>query len=361
MAMTAKKAGNMQKSIDQKTQLHERLWHKPTEAKRLVTFGFPSTIPAFDMREIFNNPAKSLDYQMRRLAKVLETEDDSIPMIRVEVGTGLPASAFGAELEFRTDNMPAVKTHPIATEHDLEKLLKIDLSNKGFFGQAYKLIDYFKKNKPDWVRLCQCDMQGPWNTAQLLMGDKIFYDIYDNIKLVCTLLDAVTDFMIRTIPDMKAKIGEEWNYFYLQGTKIPGASRLVNCSTDMISDDFYYQCLLERDSRFFEAMGGGMMHICGNNSHCIKHFNTITKLRGLEINFNYLDVFTVSKMLREDIVLICTGPVEYPLLTPLGENTLGRFCKGEFPGKKNILFHFDDPADLEKCKKLGAAVRQSNR
>ena len=55
------------------------------------------------------------------------------------------------------------------------------------------------------------------------------------------------------------------------------------------------------------------------------------------MNFNYLDNFKVADMLREDIVLICAGPVEYPLLTELGEITLNRFYRGEFSAKKNIF------------------------
>ena len=61
-------------------------------------------------------------------------------------------------------------------------------------------------------------------------------------------------------------------------------------------------------------------------------------------------------MLREDILLMCTGPVEYPLLTPLGEETLNKFYRGVFPDKKNIMFNFNDPVDSEKCKKLYDAV-----
>ena len=167
--------------------------------------------------------------------------------------------------------------------------------------------------------------------------------------------------MIEAIGPMKKAIGEQWDCFYLQGTKIPGASRLCNCSTDMISADFYEAHVLERDCRFFDAMNGGFMHICGNNGHCFKHFNRIDKLHGIEFNFNYQDLFQVADLLREDMVLLCTGPVEPPLLTPLGNATIEQLCRGEFPDKKNILFYFNDPADLDQCKKLYDAVHRGNR
>ena len=67
-----------------------------------------------------------------------------------------------------------------------------------------------------------------------------------------------------------------------------------------------------------------------------------------EIDFN--DNFKVAYMLKEDIVLICAGPVEPLLLTELGEATLNKLYNREFPDKRNMVFHFNDPVDLGKCK-----------
>jgi hypothetical protein len=357
--VTEKECGKIMETevIDKMIKKHEKLWNDPSNAEYLVTFAW-SAENDIDFSRIVSDSAKSLEHSLAKWQRGSGFEDDSIPVLRVEIGTGLVASAFGAELLIKPDNLPAVKTQPIQNIDDLGKVKMPDPLNSGYFPQIYKHIEYFRKKMPSDFRLCQCDMQGPWNSAQLLVGNKIFLDIYDDPKFICSVLDAMTDFMIKAIPPMKQAIGEEWDSFYLQGTKIPGASRLCNCSTDMISPDFYEENVLERDNRFLEAMNGGMMHICGNNSHCIQHFNKIEKLKGLEVNFNYLDAFKIADMLREDIVLLCTGPVEYPLLTPLGLATLNKFYKGEFPDKKNIFFHFNDPVDLDKCKKLYDAVHE---
>lgn len=346
----------------EKLAKHEKLWDNPVSAERLVTFGF-SVDPAkkFNLIDAMNDPAVALDYSLAKLKPALEADDDTIPMIRVQFGTVLVASAYGAQINIRENNLPAVKNHPIASLEDFEKVKSPDPQKGGWFPKAYEFIEYFKQNMPAGIKLSQLDMQGPWNTAQLLAGENIFYNVYDNPDLICAMLDSITDFMIEAIPAMKKTIGEPWECFYLQGSKIPGASRLVNCSTDMISADTYAKYVFPRDFRFMEAMGGGMIHICGNNPHCIEHFNKIDKLNGLEIAFNYLDVFKVADMLREDIVLICTGPVEFPLLTPLGKATLEKFYKGYFPDKRNILFHFDDPVDIDKCRKLYDSVHSSNK
>jgi hypothetical protein len=341
----------MTRNVEKLTAQHERLWNHPARGDRLVTFAW-NDIPRADYGKVFADCRESFDFAMGRLEKLMQFPEDSLPMVRVEIGTGLPASAFGAELLISAENLPAVKTHPIRSLTDLAAVRGPNPVSDGLFPQVYRHIKYFRSRLPPGVHLCQCDLQGPWNTAHLLAGDKIFLDIYDDVELVDRLLDRTTDFMIQAVRKMKEAVGEPWSHFYLQGTKIPGASRLCNCSTDMISGDFYERHLLPCDRRVFDAMGGGFMHICGNNAHCIPHFNKIAKLRGLEVNFNYLDIFKVSDLLREDMVLMCTGPVDPPLLTPLGESTLNRLCRGEYPGKRNILFHFDDPADADKCKRL---------
>ena len=349
----------MTDTIAKNVEKQDKLWQAPTRADRVVTFGF-SALGTRDLSRLALDPSLSLQYALDKWHQRGDIIDDAIPMLRCEIGTGLVASAFGAELMFKPRAMPAVVTHPIQSLGDLERAGTPDPSASGYLTHMFAIIDYFKQNMPADFALCQCDLQGPWNTAQLLAGDKIFLDIYDDIHFVSTLLDAVTDFTIACVHRMKQAINEPSDYFHLQGIRIRGGSRICNCSTDMISPDFYARHLLPRDLRFFDAVGGGLMHICGNIPHCIEHFNRIGGLNALEINFNYLDVFDVADTVRDDVVLFCTGPVEFPLLTPLGKRTLDRFYDGTFPDKRNMVFHFNDPADPDKCKQLYDAVQQSN-
>lgn len=341
--------------VDRLMARHRELWATPGSGMRLTTFGC-SEAPGTDLREVWNDPAAAMAFSLARLRRVLEYEDDTIPMVRVECGTGLMASAFGAEIGVTETQWPFVKTHPIPTRDRLALMRYSDLNRAGAFPKALRFIRYYRENLPPHVRISQCDLQGPWNTAHLLAGDKLFTDVYDDPDFVAELLDAVTDAMIDAVPRMKEAVGEPDDCFFLQGTCTPGGSRLCNCSTEMISPDFYEEIVLPRDNRFFELFAG-MMHICGNHPQCIPHFNMIERLRGLEINFNYLDLFEVSEILRDDIILWCTGPVEPPLLTPLGRRTIGRFAAGEFPAGRNIFFNFDDPADAERAAYLKEITR----
>ena len=339
------------KRVEELEKKHSRLWSGKPVNERLVTFGC-SKVENMDWKKMWNDPAELLECTLKRLERILATGDDTIPMVRVDLGTVLFPMAFGCEVRIDKDALPAVTTHPVSDAGLLEAVRKPDPMSAGGFPKAYEFIKYFRENLPAGIRLSQCDSQGPWNIAHQLAGDQIFFDIFDKPEFVGELLDAVSDFIIAAIPPMKEAIGEESDKFYLQGTCTPGAGRICNCSTDMISPDFYEEMVLERDNRVFEAIGGGMMHNCASNIKSLAYANSIKNLKCVEIAFNYADLFEVADVVREDIVLIACGPVDPPLLTPLGQKTLDRFAKREFPDKTNILYHLDDPIDDDRVKYL---------
>lgn len=339
------------KRTEEMERKHARLWSSDPLKERLITFGC-SKLAGVEKGKLWTDPQALLDFCLQRLERVLATGDDTIPMVRVDLGTILFPASFGCDVLVAENSWPAIKTHPVSTPESLANVRHPDPIRSGLLPKAYEFISYFRENLPEGIRLSQCDTQGPWNVAHLMAGDQIFFAMYDDPAFVEQLLDAVADFTIAAIPPMKEAVGEASDTFYLQGTCCPGGGRICNCSTEMISPDFYEQTVLERDNRVFEAMGGGMLHNCAGNVTSLAHANRIKTLRCVEMAFNYADVFDVANTLREDIVLIVCGPVDPPLLTPLGAKTLDRFAKGEFPNKTNILYRFDDPVDEDRTKYL---------
>jgi len=331
---------------------HAKLWSSAPPKERLVTFGCSKIPEAINWQQMWDDPQKLFQFCMQRLEHILSTGDDTIPMVRVDLGTVLFPMAFGCDVHIEKNGMPAISSHPITTPEALEKVRNLDPLISGQFKKAYEFIKYFRKNLPAGIRLSQCDSQGPWNIAHQLAGDQIFFDIFDNPAFVTGLLDTVSDFIISAIPPMKEAVDENPDKFYLQGTCTPGGGRICNCSTDMISPDFYEKVILERDNRVLEAIGGGMLHNCASNIKSLAHANKIKSLKCVEIAFNYADLFEIADIIRDDIVLIACGPVDPPLLTPLGEKTLNRFANGVFPDKTNILYHLDDPIDDDRTKWL---------
>lgn len=339
------------KRVAELEKKYAALWDPSAPHERMVTIAY-STLEGMNWQDVWSDPQTSLDFSLKRLAKTMALGDDTLPMVRVEMGTVLLASAFGCEVRVEPTAWPAVLTHPITSPEALANVRHPDPLTAGELPRALRFMKYFRENLPTDVRLSQCDTQGPWNIAHLIAGDQIFYDVMDDPDSVGDLLDAVADLTLDFVPRMREVIQEPEDAFYLQGMYCPGGVRICNCSTDMISPDFYAEQILERDARVLDAMGGGLMHICGSSLGAIPYFNKLDSLRSLEIALNHTDTFAAADLLREDIVLRVTGPVDPPLLTPLGESMLARFARGEFPDKKNIVFHFNDPVDEDRAKWL---------
>ena len=65
------------------------------------------------------------------------------------------------------------------------------------------------------IRLTQPDMQGPFCNLQLIRGDQLFYDLYDDPDMIHEALDLITDTMIacqQALPTLNDKAGEEAHY-----------------------------------------------------------------------------------------------------------------------------------------------------
>jgi hypothetical protein len=339
---------------------HERLWANDPEAERLVVVRRDSLVD-IPWRERMNDPSRMFEAEMQGVRYHLETGDDSLPTCRVEFGTGLMASVFGVEM-LVTDSGCPFASHDTVVKSiaDLKPVEEIDPMKEGELGHLYEHMAYFKKHLPAGVHLSQADLQGPWNTAHLIRGNDIFTDVYDYPELVEAILDHVTRAMQKVVQPMKEFLGEPTDAYYLHGAKSRGGGRICNCTTDMISPGFYRENILKFDGRFLDSIDGGFVHICGNNSGIVTVFNDIQSLTGLEFNFNYIDLWEISDLLRPDCVLMCSGPVDPPLQTPLGAATLERLFKGELPSRKNIIFSFNDPSSLDYAKRLVGAVRSSN-
>ncbi len=337
---------------------HEILWNGHEKAKPLVTFEI-SVVDQFDMTDIIYNPELNLSYEQTRLKSMKHIQDDSLPIIRPQFGTGLIASAFGSEIIRKKDGMPAVSPKPALNRNDLDDISVPDYMKAGLLENAWDCLDYFLENKSSEFFISQFDLQGPWNTTQLLLGTDVFLSIKDCPDKVCILMDKVTDLMISIAKENKKKLKEPHKNAFMLQTKTIGGSRIANCSTDMISADDYENYVLPRDQRFYDSMNGGIMHICGNQPHCVPVFNKIKNLYGLEFNFNYIDLFEIADLVREDVTLICTGPIEYPLVTNLGQKTINNLYRGVLPDKRNIIFRFNDPENVEKANIMYHQIKEN--
>src|SRR5450759_2655392 len=99
-------------------QRYQRLYLDPEHCSPMFTISVPSPCP-ISWEERLADPLVMLRACLDELSPHLEIEDDHVPTVRVEFGTGQVAAAFGCELVVPPNNLPASRGPVMATAQDV--------------------------------------------------------------------------------------------------------------------------------------------------------------------------------------------------------------------------------------------------
>ena len=222
--------------------------------------------------DYFADPASMLRYQERGWERHLaEVGDDATPYFMPWFGTGVLASAFGAQVRFpdRMDADPAVAGSVIERPADIARLRKPDPERDGLMPAVLRCIAHARAHGDLPVGLT--DMNSPLSTAAQLCGyDRLFVWMYDEPGAVHELMDRVTDAFIEWVKVQKEVIGEPLDASNgLQGIWSPPGVGVWASDDDLVSigADHYERFVAPRLGRAFTAFGGGSLHFCGSGSH----------------------------------------------------------------------------------------------
>ena len=296
----------------------------PMIVARVAEIGLPS------WEERLADPLVMLKAELDNLRHHLEMEDDCVPTVRVEFGTAQIAAAFGCKIFIPPNSLPAAGSYVLKNSSDVYKL-KMPSLKAGWYEKLCDYTEVFLENLPKGVHIQHPDIQSTFNTAHLIRGNDIFLDFYDDPEALCTLLDTVTDYMIKLVPYLKGMISSDREWFFDWGSMWKGTARISNCSMHMISPDFYRDYVLPRDMRLMESIGGGRIHYCGTQGEVIDYFFQNPLISGLDYDGNYHDLWDISKK----------APDKVTLLQSMSANsqTVQRLLNGDWPEKRNIILN----------------------
>lgn len=308
---------------------YKRLYEQPRQCRPMIIINIVGSM-AISWEEKLSDPLVMLKAKLDDIKLHLEIEDDFLPSVRVDFGTGIIASAFGCEITYPENNLPAVKSHPLKNIDDVYKL-KMPGLDAGMFAKIFDWVEIWKKNLPDWIRMQQPDIQGPFNNAHLIRGNDILLDFYDDAQAVERLLDVITDYTIDAVRKINGLIGVEDGWFCdWGGAYWKGAARISNCSAEMISPEFYSNHVLACDVRLLSSVGGGRMHYCGRHRAVINEFFKNPNITGLDIDASIHDLWEVAECAPEKLVLVFQ---DYNGSFP----GIDRLLDGDWPQKRNIV------------------------
>jgi len=169
--------------IDDLLVNYKRFADDPDNAEPMFIVNAPGK-GEFSSREQFNDPDKMLRAGLAGLQRHFDIGDDSIPALRADFGTGMVASAFGCGIMEMEDSPAAVKSHVLEDADFNDPLPNPGLSD-GMFKKVEEFGAYFKEYIPEYVRMGVPDLQGPFNNAHLIRGNKIFLDFFD--EMYCSI------------------------------------------------------------------------------------------------------------------------------------------------------------------------------
>ncbi len=329
---------------------YRRLYDEPAKCYPLIIVNTPvQGMPSWEHR--LADPMVMLRAELDALKPHLEIGDDRVPTVRVQFGTAQVAAAFGCKIVVPENNLPAAGSHVLTEAVDVHELA-IPSLDSGWYGKLTEWTEVWKENLPEGVHIQHPDIQSAFNSAHLIRGNDILTDFYDYPDEVGVLLDKITDFMIEIARHTKSMISHDQDWFFDWGSLWKGFARISNCSMQMISPELYCAHVLPRDTRFFEAIGGGRMHYCGITHAVIEEFFKAPCITGLDVDCS-----------RHDFFALCERAPARCVLTPTGafhgkSSVVERLLRGDWPAKRNIIVTVSAPS-VEEGKRLLERLRES--
>jgi len=243
-------------------------------------------IPDYNFKEAFYDVNKMLSVQLKGACSIANAMADGVPSTRGNYGTGILAACLGLEQEVFEDKMPWLRKH--LTKKEIVRLTPDDIKPRGSFAEGLKYMEYHKRIMGDLLPLYCMDTQGPFDVAHLIMGDDIFYEIYDDPPFIHHLMEISLELIIRATEWMKEISNEPLNKLYhSNGLYAENMGiRICEDTTAVLGEDAIYKYALPYTRRLASHFGGAWVHYCGRNDFLTDAVLNSPEIRG--INFGHI-------------------------------------------------------------------------
>jgi len=254
--------------------------------------------------------------------------DDSLPVLRADFGRGCIPTMFGCKTKFTK----LIWKHIGVMDFEPPDVLPLDFSSikniiesgvpdisKGFGGRVLETEAWFVEKLAEYERLKQtihiglCDMQGPFDLAYLMLGERIFKEVKDHPNMIAELLELMTETFIRFAREQKKIIGEEFDTSYQwEGYWAKGGVRISDNAAAGLSGELYESFCKPYNQKIFREFEGGVIHIDQADTNRIDSILHTENLTGLSLSVAKdfdLDR-TFEKAAERQVGLILRGGLE---------------------------------------------------
>lgn len=247
--------------------------HEPTRQPLLLSAplcGSQLDLPSFNYLEIHNDREKMMISELRAALAAMNGGREAVPSLRANMGCGIVPSLFGVLPRLFADKMPWVKEH--LPKGLLAEMKPDDLKITPEFQMALDHMDYMRERlSGSGVRIYPVDIQGAFDTAHIVLGDDIFYEMYDDPDFVHHLLDLSCHAIALALRECRARMpGSEREMPHYNALVMPrdlGGLKLSEDTPTLLSRAQIEEFVVPYMRRALREAGGGYVHYCGRNPH----------------------------------------------------------------------------------------------
>ncbi len=256
-------------------------------------------IPSPNLQEAFNDIELMICQQMRAACGTANSGSDAVPSVRGNYGVAVLLATLGLEQQTFPDKMPWPKDH--LTKEQIADLTPDAIKIQGTFERGLNFMRRHMEIMKESPAIYCMDTQGPFDLAHLIMGDEIYYALYDAPDLVHHLLEFCLALNIRAHEMMKEISGEAMNecYHSCQLYSDCMGIRICEDTTVLISPDAMQEFALPYTQRLAQHFGGAWVHYCGRNDHLTRAACAMPEIRA--INFGHIPGHQHDHPFEEDM------------------------------------------------------------
>lgn len=227
-------------------------------------------LPSYNTKQTHYDSEKMFLSGLRDIMTVVNGGREAVPSMRANMGCGIFPTLFGLKQQLFDDKMPWVKGH--LSKDKLSKMSPEDIK----VGEEFKAGLDHMSYMADLLKETGCmvfpmDLQGVYDTAHIVYGDQIFYDMYDDpdfihhlLELSCHAICIGMDECLKIMPDSSIKVA---HYNSLVMPRIKGGIKLSEDTSTLLSKSQIEEFVAPYIKKILNYYGGGYIHYCGCNPH----------------------------------------------------------------------------------------------
>ena len=228
-------------------------------------------LPVYNLEEIHYDDEKMLVHQLRDALTTALAEGDAVPSVRANVGCGALCTLLGGlKQNFYADKMPWLQER--LTAEQVMTMTARDITESPEFRRGLAQMRFMRDFLAGTgIEVYPMDLQGPIDVAHLLLGDRFFYDLYDDPELVHKALQLAVEVDAYGMQKCLDIIRPTDHVAHYNGLVLPKETplKVSEDTSTLLSRNHLREYMVPYTTALLKRFGGGYIHYCGDNKHLL--------------------------------------------------------------------------------------------